>query len=615
MRKNKLTALIILLVILSIGACEYKPEGSFTRIVNPENETPDLSVDFNLDQDTNYLLWSTELEVNWEIRNKELLGFKLYIDDKEVHIGSYSDHDFDITLEKDLVDGFSENGLYHLKFELYTNSGTGSIADLAGGEGYIYTVQRYLFMTDEVEKPHFLSVQKKDGSLELEWKKFKGIYFYSYDVIKQKVNPVVSKGFYYASIDDRETTSMFDKAYVGEPVRFYVQTRFRGGHFSTDTIELSNSIPQIQSETLNDENSIKYSWNKTAYYNNFGGYRLSIDDTDGPPYTYQELITLTDVADTVYSLYHPKIGVDIAMLLTVVPKYENPFFEDLWTRNKLFSTTVTNRLGSEFPEYNIIYTPIGHTEYFKRWGEPKINTFNTKNQTFGTIASSYNYSDFAVSSNAKYLISTTSMPSVEIRNLQTNTHELIPFEQLDCESKPSSVSISDNKIAVLNPINGLKIWDLENMTQVAETQISYYGPLVISPDGSFLIRQENLGEIVDGTVNWVLDGQFQNQDILHLEFIPDASRKVVICTHNNVNIVNCETLETESSFPVDIQRIMNIDFNRSALLFHTSDDYLKILDLNNGQITWEWPVYKFADRHHLFHDFITSEDGNILKIN
>ncbi|MFW6290604.1 MAG: hypothetical protein ACOC0R_06515, partial [Mariniphaga sp.] len=136
------------------------------------------AVDLDFTKDTLFLNYTEYFIFNFNV-NKEILNVKFFLNGTEQYQSTNNSGSFKFKK------GQLSKGQYRLTMEILVKSGTGSIADKVGAEGYILTKEWILKISGD-----YLSQVKnyvQDGYLVLDWPEYLSSDFVQYVVCKQTV--------------------------------------------------------------------------------------------------------------------------------------------------------------------------------------------------------------------------------------------------------------------------------------------------------------------------------------------------------------------------------------------------------------------------------------------
>jgi len=129
--KSRQIAILILtfIVIVFITSCEYEPTEKFSRQVNKNVAIPDVQIIGTYSRDTMILNKDTSINFKFNCSTK-FDGVSFLIDNIE-KINQYGDG------SSENIFNLLSDGTHYLNIKTYIGSGTGSISDRIGAEGYI----------------------------------------------------------------------------------------------------------------------------------------------------------------------------------------------------------------------------------------------------------------------------------------------------------------------------------------------------------------------------------------------------------------------------------------------------------------------------------------------
>jgi len=125
--------LLFFLTMLLFASCEYEPDRIFERDVNENVLPPEFQVTgFDPTQDTIHL-YSDQL-ISYSFNCDKKIKEMVFIMNHQIQCVRYSNSGTFL-----IPYSYLRKGYHWLKIEIYTHSGTNSIVDELGGEGYLTT--------------------------------------------------------------------------------------------------------------------------------------------------------------------------------------------------------------------------------------------------------------------------------------------------------------------------------------------------------------------------------------------------------------------------------------------------------------------------------------------
>ncbi|SIQ89905.1 hypothetical protein [Pontibacter lucknowensis] len=290
-------------------ACDYSPSGSHFEEVNPHVDVVgDIQLDNFPEQDTLMLRGSVNLQFNVSLPGRTIYSVELLLDKKSLGTATSA------TGQRQLQTTDFADGYYKLQLNVVGNSGTGSLADKAGAEGVQVYRTWVVYIDNTIPKPVTLtSVKAEDGSLKVEWKKYRGTGFQKYEIMRQYPGQQFTS-VVVATITDPNQTTWFDTDYLGERVSYNVVTRVNGYYYNL----YSNSIPyfypkpQVLSSTISPAKELIITFSSTPFYRNLGSYELTLNSN--------RVFTMTNSKDTVVTTPANIFGEELHATLFTYPK-------------------------------------------------------------------------------------------------------------------------------------------------------------------------------------------------------------------------------------------------------------------------------------------------------
>jgi hypothetical protein len=258
MRQNLKNIFFISAILLLFTSCEYELSGEFNRDIAKPVPTHPFSLDLNPKTDTVYIVGNMSLNYNFNNDNLNIINIKFELNGKTIN-DNITAHSGTIQINgKDLT-----TGEYKLKATLITHSGTNSIADGLGAEGYIATkewtvIVDHPYITD-IPKPVFSKTA--DGFLKISWEKCNVRSFQYYSL-----GTPSNRKF---KIYDRNTTSFVDSLYIPNGMQmadisftYYSEYGMLGTNQAVTTI--AESLPDIKFEKKGVD-SVRIYWKRATY--------------------------------------------------------------------------------------------------------------------------------------------------------------------------------------------------------------------------------------------------------------------------------------------------------------------------------------------------------------
>ena len=325
---NKKHIFLLSILVYIIVSCEYNTKDIYEIDIDNNANPPDIEVvylDLSDENDTIELLYN-RVYFHFESSDQDIQGVNFYINDSLIGNAEYNNGYFDINYY------FVSSGYHTLKLEVFTHSGTGSIADSMGFEGFIFSTKEWVIKVLDSEYSYVTSTVE-DGFLKLRWPQPHGdvrefvIYNSDYEIGRTTDN------------------SFIDKGYVGQGSKFYVR------YIDDNSGELQNygrvDIPCeiIIDYTADYNNNYYIEWNEPKYYAAIDTAVLFISNG-----TIVSKETIADVSSKKHPIPKELFGTIKDYWLMFTPKFYNPYYE----------AYINPNYGYTFPHSEKIECVIGY---------------------------------------------------------------------------------------------------------------------------------------------------------------------------------------------------------------------------------------------------------------
>lgn len=253
--------------ILLFAACEYEPSGTnFLDLTPPEDYIPvDISLNEIDPSDTIYLYRNALISIKIS-SPKELLRAEVLLDGEKYK--NMSANTFDFMCYPDEID----EGEHKLTVVAGFTSGTGSLAEIMGMEGYMgemsWNIRVIHNLKDRFKVKHRIN---EEGFLELYWNNaIPDSYIEGYtinSIYTQKAD---------ITINDARQKSFVDYGYVCGNVSYEVKTYLKDGNVFSRMHSVNSPTPTIHFEDLGLD-SLRVYWDKPLANGRF--YFIEDNDT------------------------------------------------------------------------------------------------------------------------------------------------------------------------------------------------------------------------------------------------------------------------------------------------------------------------------------------------
>jgi len=249
---NKLKSILLITSVFLFVACEFAPTGTnFLELTPPEDNIPiEISLNDVNPSDTIYVYRNTSFTINIK-SSKDLLKAEVLMDgQKFTNIWS---NPFSFSVNPDQV----TEGVHKLTINAAFTSGSGSLAEMMGMEGYAGDLSWNIRVIPNPENLFKLGYRiNKDGFLEVFWNNIVP------DTIIEKYT--VHSGLTQKAditISDPKQKSFVDYGYVCGYVYYEVTTYLKDGYSFRQNLSFEKPTPAVYSENLG-LNNLRIYWDK-----------------------------------------------------------------------------------------------------------------------------------------------------------------------------------------------------------------------------------------------------------------------------------------------------------------------------------------------------------------
>jgi hypothetical protein len=563
--------------MLVLASCEYEPSGEYTPDIKKPDVSAPLIVDLNAAGDTILVDLYSVLEFKFQTEDRELYWMKYCIG----HQCETSNSDAGIYR----IFMGAHNvmpGTIDLTVDVFTETGTGSIADILGAEGFLYSKKFTLIVVEKLDGLKMLSVKPENGSLKLSWEKYEFSDFLEYTIVK-------SNGFSsetVAVINNQHITSIYDDSYVGGQSEYRVDLKTNSRDLKGISTSYEDGFPEINVQK-SDNYSVTLSWEKSRYINNIKGYEIYV------LYNGYELVAeITDPDATSWVLGNLRFLYDNEVFLRFVPKILPSYY--YLSSSFLGSKAHIGYIGDKFDAGTIV-TPLGDFLYYQK--ENFIYEYNyITEEVTSTIELRTSNLTFSVSPNRKYILIDDGLTSESILLFTIDSKEVkrYSWSQLaDYLDYVHFLSISDNGKAVFGVNNNpeVLVYDFLNEKKIFEGGIyPLSSSFKISSDGKYLFSRDQVFEIQADTVLLAQDFTNEIQYCSFFDFHMSDPDLFVYGRNDNLYVKRISDLSTVSECYIHwMLDIFNIDYNANQVLVH-KEEKLRVYDLGTCEEVLNWPV-------------------------
>jgi hypothetical protein len=581
-----------------IQSCEYESKNVFQRETIKDPPAPSAySVNLDLQSDTIYI-YSTDIFMYDFSSNNKIWSVRFTLDGVEQYIGTSACSSFHFN------NGSLTEGFHTLVAELIVRSGTNSIADIVGAEGYLMSKTWIL----KVDNSYYSQTYARpfNGYLKISWPKYMSSDFIDYEVYRRI-------GGSSTLIKRQTNTEFIDSSYVGESGQYLVKVNRKDyGELDWGEVNLPKEIPKA-GVVVKDDNNYFFCWTKSKYYNGVDTF-IVIKDLF---YPYAKVVKSTqNPNDTSLSIPSSSFGESVNFTLKLVPKKGNIQYQPSLCCI-FYSDNSWEIVGYPFKPsvyYNIDgIQQANNSEFVYVQNEDTVMRYSTTSRHVvekrsAKLCVGWSYGiNIQVTPLRKYISSyhpcSNSLLSINAENFNEFTiHDIssvAPYGYIPV--------MSDNNIVATTAPGKISIYDLTNKKLLATYTVPVHSPVCysISSNCDYLFIRDDSSRLVK-FLNpgfkkiWAHPDSYYNMP-KYFEFHALNPEQVAYWNGNTFYLKLCNDFSTVYEFPLNDLRILNIDYFNSKMLCY-NEGYFLVRSLLNGNILYTIPIdnYTFLNLSDFF---------------
>jgi hypothetical protein len=565
---NKLNLILFLAAIILFVGCEYNPTGeNFVELTPPEKN---ISVEITLNDfkpsDTIYIYQNTTFTINIK-SSKDLLKAEALWNGKVFANILNNELSFHVDPEQET------EGVHKLTVNATFTTGTGSLAELMGLEGYTGDMSWNIRVIPNLEKHLELGYRiNKDGFLEVFWKNI-----LPESLIEKYTVQSGSTHKANITISDPKQRSFVDSGYVCGSVYYDVTTYLKDGYSLMQRLFINKPTPGVHFENLGLD-KLRIYWDKPFAK---GRFNLECDNK-------KIASGITDTTITITQIYGKNRQISLE-IMPQIPEYDNSY--NKYNTSNLFCQGLSLNLPNwDLYAYNttdnIIYTSKHNSLVaFDASSMREINAVSilivSGGFAFGgRIASAPHNSTVAVMTGEETWIFTDSrfINPIKIAPLSGNINTRL--SALTSNDRFFVVQGGSNICNIFNTLTGGKIFEFP-FTFKTIYDINDY--VTVSENGQFLCASsENGMEVfeIKGTTTHLLYTDTRNYK--GAMFVPSQPDKLLLRVDSDIEIRQIPGFNLLQTLDVSVHDawLCNIDPVSMNLLYYQNDS-LKVCKINN----------------------------------
>lgn len=578
--------------------CEYNLTKENFKEIDPPSENHKFDLSLSEAMDTIGIYGSTELSYTFNGYGLEKKSAEFTIDGKTIPF--YFDQNTILVRPEAYQEGY-----HTLSMVICTNSGTGSIADIAGAEGYKMEKRWTLYINSKFIIPIEKTITN-EGYLKFSWPKMKIPNFTQMNI-----------GFYYNNNDYSKTyyttdcTSYVDSNYVGGRASFGVSYLFnaRLNERLSHSLGVYDTLPTLNFENISGD-SVRIFWKKSPYN---AMYKV-LDRT----LTYDTIFKSQSDTSCITSL--PVLGRAKYFDLYVSPKLNKSKTWEILSDNKML--TLGTSLSPYHTDYD--YNTTDKVVYLNNVESYDINTLNKVGYYYPrTTRGSWVIKHISCATNSSKVALLNNDSIYVFSNKFFQNKISIPykygiFDQVDYFNLTNNDLIAVAKNNTLDVISVSQKKIVSTLTIPAYPGESPWACISMSKDGKYICTVNWTGIKIyyysSGNISQIYTDFREYRSAMFNPYSPNQLL-LTFASNNNLEIRNMLDFSQKSiiSLPNKNNVIRNIDPETGNLLF-TDYSYLYVLNLNSKKTVFKVGISDDEYNPDLYGNIIFSNTGYFLNI-
>jgi hypothetical protein len=602
-------------------SCQWEPTGVFENHIDQNTSPPDIEiVDLTLLMEKDTIeLYFPSIYFHFESSNQKINQVRLYINDDLISTLKSNNGIFSFNPSNLYV------GYHKLRIELFIASGTGSIADMVGAEGFLLSSKEWIVKVHG-NSSYRAAVTMTDGYLKLHW-------------LKYSFNDVAEYIIYRNNVEIGRTTApeFVDPLYVGQIAEYRIKELLTNGHIRDfASVRAPKMMPKLKF-IVGDNNNYSLEWDKPLFYSAIDSIILYGSFLN----TYGSVLKKSiDPNDTYYHISDAVFGDTRTFWLMIKPKTYEPNVVVSTGPNQFYTTaSIKGDIGYKSPVFKYFF-PISRTEFIYH-----TNMYGSDNTAYKDSLFRYSVTENRIVERYRYVFNNpwsgdnlwypTTSPNGEfiIANIGSTNSVFVG----------SCSNFTDNKVVDLSsflafrdfiPVSNLGtglilssahkyLYDFIDERVLAQittnVAFSYYD---ISPDGRYFFLNSssmNLYSFIDNELTLIKNTSYSPLFNTYMKFDPNEPDTYIGWNSSTKLFVriSCIDFSVLNSFTVDEERILDIDFYDRRILSYAQNE-LVVRSLENGdvlnRVKTSFVSYNHYQKCHLLGNSIYYQKGLRYKI-
>jgi hypothetical protein len=597
-RLNTLIACFLFLVLLA--GCEYNLDKENFRDISKPGETHQFDLSIFPELDTIAVFRETEFTYNSNSYGLEIKNTLITIDGNPVNLTS--------DYKKIYVDPYHYQTGYHiLSITIEANSGSGSIADIAGYEGYKIEKKWVLYINNNLVITPVKTITK-EGYLKITWPKLKVPDFKNYTVFFDYNSYEKQKLIY-----NMDSTSYIDSSYVGGSASFSIVYNYNPTQLQSVSggLSLKDSLPQLKFEDINGQ-KLRVYWKKPKYN---AMYKLQRADS---------VILLNNWTDTSVVINQNALGVSRYYQLYIAPHHQKNTSWSMQADYKYY--TLGTYIATNHPDYG--YSFLDNVFYTNSYDDVECYDSETlkKNSSFRLHNLMYTGSNnrrYAGAPNTKKIAVLMPNDIYVFSDKTLSDYTIIPYPR-------NAILTIDYFYLTDNDLIGVASHKKYDLISIAEKRViatlniddypqySAWASISTSKDGKYVCIVTRNGIKIYTYETGVFTLTYSGNTVYRSVMFDSNNSEQLYLTSNQTDIlevrnINSFALLKSINLPVLRPVVRNID-PVTGYLFITDYFSVYLIDLNTNKTLFSCSIDDSELTPLIFNNIILSKRGYILPI-
>ncbi len=502
-----------------------------------------------------------DITYSLDIGSLRIYEVKIFLDSLPLHTGNSTSGTFYYDPNQ-----FSD-GFHTLRIDFITSSGSGSLADISGAEGFqIYQEWGVINISNATPDPlEVLRVYPSRGQLQIEWEKYDRLNFGSYELLSSRA---------LGATHWPEDTTFIDPYYIGGEISYRVQITTSAGSTLGPRFTYSSPVPGLIGFEQVEPNSIKLRWSKCAFPGNFGRYAAAVQDLNSQ--------TFSNIDDTSAIFENVPFGESLYSVIYTFPDANDDWFEYYKNdgENIIWSGT---KIGISSRE--AVYIPDNDRLYLIKSGS--INRLNGSTMALESTHS------FPASYGADISMDGSHIAIRQYKRIsRLDPTSLEPITELDLESllgwipEISALAVANGDLlffAAQNTANtdGIKVFALDMAQEIildsilVSTPENYTDAMQCTQDGAYVAYDYEMFQFTGSQFS----RHSNRYNAEYLRFLPNSEQFHYTFISEPVKLFDISTLTS------------SVTFGGSSAISPTLDPVTEYL----GYYAWQSGLYKIYE--------------------